>query len=164
MSAGPRTGVTGVAHPPDQVVVHTSISSHPLDVAAHQAAAQSPRAGAVATFVGQVRNHDPAVDGEVRRLEYTAHPDAPAVLRRIAEDCLRGVGADPADEVLGLAVSHRIGLLDVGEVAVVAVVASAHRAVAFEVCAQVIERVKAELPVWKRQILADGSHTWVGLA
>ena len=52
----------------------------------------------------------------------------------------------------------------VGEAAIVAAAASAHRAEAFEACRTVVERVKAELPIWKREILADGSHTWVGIA
>lgn len=128
-----------------------------LDVPAHLAAVADPRAGAVATFVGQVRDHDPDVDGEVTALEYSAHPDAEAVLGRIATD----LAADPG--VLGLAVTHRTGRLVVGDLAIVACVATAHRALAFDVCRELVERVKAEVPIWKRQLLADGTHTWVGL-
>lgn len=117
-----------------------------------------PRSGAVATFVGQVRDHDPSVDGTVVALEYSAHPDAEAVLRRLA------AGAADREGVLRVAVSHRIGLLEVGEAAVVAAVATAHRSLAFDVCRELVETVKAELPVWKREILADGSHVWVGSA
>ena len=62
-----------------------------------------------------------------------------------------------------LALTHRVGLLGVGEAAIVAAAASAHRAEAFAACRDAVERVKAELPVWKREILADGSHTWVGI-
>lgn len=134
-----------------------TLSPTPLDVEAHRAAVASPRAGACAVFVGQVRDHDPAVDGEVTALEYSAHPDAEAVLARIAAE----LAADP--DVLGLAVSHRTGRLDVGDVAIVACVATAHRARAFDVCRELVERVKAEVPIWKRQLLADGTHTWVGL-
>jgi molybdenum cofactor synthesis domain-containing protein len=130
----------------------------PLDVAAHLAAVASPRAGAVATFVGTVRDHDPEAAGEVVALEYSSHPDAPAVLASIAENLAGREG------VLGLAVSHRVGHLGVGDLAIVACVATAHRELAFDVCRELVERVKAELPVWKRQLLADGSHTWVGLA
>lgn len=127
-----------------------SVQEH-LDVVAH------PQAGAVATFVGQVRDHDPQVTGRVVGLEYSAHPDAGAVLARIAER----YGA--RDGVLGVAVSHRVGRLEVGEAALVAVVATAHRALAFKVCAELVETVKAELPVWKRELLADGRAVWVGL-
>jgi len=128
-----------------------------LDVSAHLAAVAAPRAGAVATFVGQVRDHDPDADGQVTALEYSAHPDAQAVLHRICTE----LAADP--EVLGLAVSHRTGALVVGDLAIVACVATAHRALAFDVCRELVERVKTEVPIWKRQKLADGTHTWVGL-
>jgi molybdopterin synthase catalytic subunit len=128
-----------------------------LDVPAHLAAVADPRAGAVAAFVGQVRDHDPEADGQVTALEYSAHPDAESVLRRICTE----LASDP--EVLGLAVSHRTGSLVVGDLAIVACVATAHRALAFDVCRELVERVKTEVPIWKRQQLADGTHTWVGL-
>lgn len=128
-----------------------------LDVPAHLAAVADPRAGAVATFVGQVRDHDPDADGQVTALEYSAHPDAETVLRRICTQ----LAADP--EVLGLAVTHRTGPLVVGDLAIVACVTTAHRALAFDMCRELVERVKTEVPIWKRQKLADGTHTWVGL-
>ncbi|MGV8978075.1 MAG: molybdenum cofactor biosynthesis protein MoaE [Cellulomonas sp.] len=128
-----------------------------LDVLAHLAAVADPRAGAVANFVGQVRDHAPDADGPVAALEYSAHPDAEAVLRRICTE----LAADP--EVLGIAVSHRTGALVVGDLAMVACVATAHRALAFDVCRELVERVKTEVPIWKKQQLADGTHGWVGL-
>ncbi|MDN4481411.1 molybdenum cofactor biosynthesis protein MoaE [Demequina muriae] len=131
------------------------ISTETLSLDAHVAAVTGPGHGAIATFIGQVRDHDPSVEGEVTHLEYSAHPDAEAVLARLA-------GESAADDT-AVAVSHRIGLLAVGEAAIVAAVASAHRADAFDTCRALVERVKAELPVWKREILADGSHTWVGI-
>lgn len=134
-----------------------AVTDEPLSLAAHVAAVADRRAGAIATFLGQVRDHDPAVTGEVVALEYTAHPDADAVLARLA-----GVAA-AQDGVLGVAVSHRIGVVDVGEPALVAAVATAHRELAFAVCRELVEAVKAELPVWKREMLADGTHVWVGL-
>ncbi len=133
------------------------VTEAPLDLAAHVAAVSGPRAGAVATFLGTVRDHDPSVDGEVVALDYTAHPDAEAVLRWLAD------AAAARDGVLGVAVSHRVGLLGVGEAAIVAAVGTAHRALAFDVCRSLVETVKAELPVWKRELLRDGSHVWVGL-
>ena len=133
------------------------IDEQPLDVGTHLAAAGDPRAGAVATFIGLVRNHDPSVAGEVVALEYSAHPDAKDVLTDLATNA--AVSAD----VLAVAISHRVGLVRVGEPAVVVVVATAHRARAFEVCRELVESVKATLPVWKREVLADGSDVWVGL-
>ncbi len=134
-----------------------TLSPEPLSPSAFLAAVDDPRAGAVATFVGRVRDHDPAVTGEVVALEYSAHPDAQAVLARLADD------ARARDGVLGVALGHRIGRLPVGEPALVAVVATAHRDLAFDVCRALVEAVKAELPVWKREVLADGSHVWAGL-
>ena len=128
----------------------------PLDLAAHVAHVQHPGAGAVATFVGQVRDHDPDVVGEVRALQYVAHPDAALVLAGLA------AAAAAPDAVLGLAVSHRVGHLHVGEPAIVVAVATAHRAEAFDVCRELVEQVKAHLPVWKREVLVDGSSVWVG--
>ncbi|WNM25456.1 molybdenum cofactor biosynthesis protein MoaE [Demequina capsici] len=133
------------------------LSATALDVSAHIAAVSGPPQGAIATFLGTVRDHDPSVVGEVTHLDYSAHPDAGAVLAHIA-----GTVAD-AHPGTTLAVTHRVGLLAVGEAAIVAAASSAHRAEAFDACRDLVERVKAELPVWKREILADGSHTWVGL-
>jgi len=133
------------------------IVEHALDLQFHVEHVSHPRAGAVATFVGLVRDHDPSVEGRVVGLDYTAHPDAQSVLERLAS------AAAESDDVLGIAVSHRIGHLAVGEAAIVAAVSTAHRAEAFDVCRALVETVKAELPVWKREVLEDGSHVWVGL-
>lgn len=133
------------------------VTHDPLDLGAHVADVADPRAGAVATFVGQVRDHDPAVTGSVVGLEYSAHPDAEQVLARLA------ASAAAREGVLGVAVSHRVGELRVGEAALVAVVATAHRELAFAVCRDLVEAVKAEVPVWKRELLADGTYVWVNL-
>ena len=133
------------------------VVDEPLDLRFHVEHVSGPRAGAVATFVGLVRDHDPSVSGRVVGLDYSAHPDAASVLTGIAASF-----ADD-DDVLGLAVSHRIGHLAVGEAAIVAAVATSHRSEAFDVCRALVEKVKAELPVWKREVLDDGSHVWVGM-
>ena len=140
------------------IVVLVELSEQPLDVAAHLDAVQTPAIGAVASFVGIVRDHSPDAAGEVVELEYSAHPDAAATLA--------GIAARVAGEFDGvrLAVSHRIGTLVVGDVAIAAAAADAHRGAAFDACRALVEAVKAELPVWKKQVLVDGSHTWVGSA
>ena len=69
------------------------------------------------------------------------------------------IAADP--DVLAVAVSHRIGHLDVGDVAIVAAVSTAHRAEAFAVCARLVDEAKARLPIWKRQVFDDGTDEWV---
>lgn len=130
------------------------VGDGPLDVAAHLAAVESAAMGAVVTFIGQVRDHDPGVDGPVSGIEYSAHPDADAVLARL-------VAALPSDVLV--AVSHRTGLLDVGDLALVACVAAAHRDAAYAASRELIESIKRDLPVWKRQLQVDGTATWVGL-
>lgn len=133
-----------------------AVTAEPLDLSVHSAAVDDPAMGAETSFVGRVRDHDPDAASAVVALEYTAHPDAEAVLRRIATDAVGESGAL-------VAVSHRIGRLAVGDAAVVIAVAAAHRGVAFDVCRAVIEGIKRDLPVWKRQIEADGSSAWKGL-
>lgn len=132
------------------------LSDEPLDLDAHLRAVEDDASGAVTTFVGRVRNTDPDASDAVVALEYSAHPDAPAALHRIAEQAAAGTDAI-------VAVSHRVGRLDVGEAAVIIAVASGHRAAAFEVCRTVIETIKTDLPVWKRQVEADGTTAWKGL-
>ena len=141
---------------PSAAVRVAAISSEPLDLDRHLRAVDDPRMGAVTTFVGRVRDHDPDAAAAVVALEYSAHPDAEATLRRLAATA---VGATEAL----VAVSHRVGTLGVGDAAVVIAVASAHRATAFEVCRTLIEAIKTDLPVWKKQVESDGTSTWLGL-
>jgi molybdopterin synthase catalytic subunit len=129
------------------------ISTEPLDLAAHEAAVADRRAGAVVSFQGVVRDHDHG--RAVTKLEYEGHPSAESVLREVAAE----IAADP--EVYAVAVSHRIGPLEIGDAALVAAVSTAHRAAAFSACARLVDEVKARLPIWKRQIFADGAEEWV---
>ena len=134
-------------------VVRAEVLDKPLDLAAHEKAVADRRAGAVVTFQGVVRDHDHGRG--VTLLEYEGHPSAEAVLREVAGE----IAADP--DVYAVAVSHRIGTLAVGDVALVAAVSTAHRAAAFAVCAKLVDEVKARLPIWKRQIFDDGTEEWV---
>ena len=134
-------------------LVIATVTAEALDVPDHEQAVTDPRAGAVVSFAGVVRDHD--AGRTVNLLEYEAHPTAETVLREIAEE----IGEDPA--VYRVAVSHRIGRLRIGEVALAAAVATAHRADAFAACARLVDEVKARLPVWKRQVFADGTEEWV---
>ena len=128
----------------------TLLTSQPLDPAAFELPLAA--AGAVVTFVGRVRDHDGG--RSVASLFYEAHPSAQQVLDEIA--------AKLAPECLGLGLAHRTGELHIGDVALVAVVATAHRAEAFDVCSRLVEEVKHTLPVWKRQVFTDGTDEWVG--
>jgi molybdopterin synthase catalytic subunit len=130
-----------------------AVTAEPLDVGAHERAVGDPRAGAVVSFAGVVRDHDGG--RVVTLLEYEGHPTAEAVLREVAEE----IAKDPA--VYAIAVSHRIGVLGIGDVALAAAVSTTHRAEAFAACGRLVDEVKARLPIWKRQVFADGSEEWV---
>ncbi|KXK60522.1 molybdenum cofactor biosynthesis protein MoaE [Micromonospora rosaria] len=133
--------------------VTVAVTTDRLDPAAHEAAVADHRAGAVVSFEGVVRDHDHG--RAVVSLEYEGHPSAAEVLREVAAE----IATDP--EVYAVAVSHRIGPLAIGDVALVAAVSTAHRAAAFAACARLVDEVKARLPIWKRQVFADGTEEWV---
>ncbi|NHI16806.1 molybdenum cofactor biosynthesis protein MoaE [Microbacterium excoecariae] len=133
-----------------------AISADPISVSEHSAVVDDPRMGAETSFVGRVRDHDPDAAGVVAALEYSAHPDAERILGELAERHAARTGAL-------VAVSHRVGRLAVGDVAVAIAVSAPHRAEAFEACRAIIEDIKRELPVWKRQIEDDGRTAWKGL-
>ena len=135
------------------VVPIADVLDVPLDLQAHENAVSEERAGAVVTFQGVVRDHDHGRG--VTLLEYEGHPAAAEVLRQVATE----IAADP--DVYAVAVSHRVGVLAVGDVALVAAVSTAHRAAAFAACARLIDEVKARLPIWKRQVFVDGAEEWV---
>jgi len=141
--------------PPARRLSRAVVTSEPLDVAEHAAAVEDVAAGAVVTFGGVVRDHDHGV--RVARLEYSAHPSADRVVEEVAREVL---AAHPVD---ALAVSHRTGALEVGDVAFAVAVSAAHRREAFAACEAVVEEVKARLPVWKHQHLAEGGDEWVGM-
>src|SRR4051794_26505902 len=125
----------------------------PLDLAAPGKAVVAARAGAVVSFQGVVRDHDGGRG--VTQLEYEGHPTAEKELREVAAE----IAADPA--VYAVAVSHRIGALAIGDVALVASVSTAHRADGFAACARLVDEAKARLPIWKRQVFTDGTDEWV---
>src|SRR3954471_599916 len=139
------------------VVLRAELSERPIDLAEHEAIVIHRSAGAVVGFVGAVRDHDGGQS--VTRLEYSAHPSAQQTLAEVAAEVARD-----STGVHAIAVSHRVGRLEIGDAALVAVVSAAHRGAAFETCALLVETVKARLPVWKHQFFADGSDEWVGSA
>ena len=134
-------------------VVLTEIVGNAISVADLERIVAHRRVGAVVSFVGAVRDHDH--QRSVIDLEYEAHPNAGAVLEQVAKDvCGR-------HDVVALAVVHRSGRLAIGEAAVVAVVSAGHRAVAFAACADLVDTVKARVPICKHQFSADGTDQWV---
>lgn len=139
------------------VVLRAELSDQLILVVEHEALVEHRAAGAVVGFSGMVRDHDGG--RTVTRLEYSAHPTARQILAEVAEEVAR-----KSQGVRAIAVSHRIGTLNIGDAAVVAAVAADHRGAAFETCALLVDTVKKRLPVWKHQLFADGSDEWVGSA
>jgi len=144
----PATGGAGVPA--------VTLTEEALDAARQEALGArvaGPGHGAVVTFVGAVRDH--ARGRAVERLEYEAYG-------AMAQRQLEGIVAEVEATWPGVAVAvhHRVGTLTVGEVAVVVAVGSAHRAEAFAACQRVIDRLKEDVPIWKREIGPDGAE-WV---
>ena len=134
--------------------VYAVISSDPIAPEPVEAFVLDSAHGALVTFRGIVRNHD---HGEaVSALEYQAHPEAQ---RFLAEAC----ATVAAETGLRIAAAHRVGALRIGDTALVAAAAAAHRAEAFAACERLVEIVKQTVPIWKRQALATGTTEWVGL-
>lgn len=140
-------------HPAAHQVVLAGVTDQPLDVQEHASLVGRAAAGAVVTFAGVVRDHDHGAT--VSWLEYVAHPSAGEIVQEIAREV-----ADEFD-VDAVAVTHRVGRLEIGECALAAAVSSAHRAAAFEATSELVERVKQRLPVWKRQVFPGGDSEWV---
>jgi molybdopterin synthase catalytic subunit len=139
---------------PDDTVRLAAIRESGLSLDEVRAAVAGPGACAIALFAGTVRDNDH--DHGVTGLSYSAHPTAEAELRQVAEAIAEKFA------VLGVAVVHRIGDLAVGDLAVVAAVSSAHRAEAFDACRELIDELKATVPIWKHQRFTDGTDEWVG--
>jgi molybdenum cofactor synthesis domain-containing protein len=148
----PVPTVTAVGEP--AAVLRAEISARAVSVDEHAALVASRAAGAVVTFSGVVRDHDHGRG--VAGLTYEGHPSAQAVIEEVAAAIAKrhpGVSA--------LAVSHRIGELRIGDVALACAVSAAHRREAFQACAELVDEVKRSLPIWKHQRFTDGTDEWV---
>jgi len=139
--------------------IRTAVAESSIDLVEHEAwvaDAAGGRAGAIVGFVGAVRDHDGGRG--VTALSYSSHPTAPNVLDEVVGEIVKDA------QVRAVAVSHRVGDLVVGDAAFIVAVAADHRRAAFEICARLVDEVKARLPVWKHQFFVDGSDEWVGSA
>lgn len=137
------------------VVREVRVLDSPLSVDRMVAAVSDPVVGGIALFVGVVRNRDQ--DLGVASLNYVQHPSAEQVLRGCAERVAGG------HDVVSVAVEHRVGHLEVGDLAVVVAVGAVHRGEALAACQQLIDQLKAEVPIWKEQLFTSGVSQWVGL-
>ena len=138
-------------------ILRAAVTEQPILLTEHEHLVAHQAAGAVVGFAGVVRDHDGG--REVVRLEYSAHPHAEQVLFEVLAEV-----AATAAGVRGIAASHRVGTLGIGEAALVVAVSADHRAAAFQTCARIVEIVKERLPVWKHQFFADGTDEWVNSA
>ena len=137
-----------------QVVDNFSfISEEPLDLCAILSGAHHPAAGAVVLFGGEVRNH--SHDKLVSYLTYEAFaPMANKIIAKIIEDAKE-------KWKLNIAIcKHRVGKVNICETAVIVITASAHRVAAYEANQYIIDRVKHEAPIWKKEFFSDGSYEW----
>ena len=130
------------------------IQAHDIDLNTLLAMQYFPECGGLALFAGTVRNHHEGKD--VQSLKYTAYkPLAEKMIRQIEQEIEQKHG------VSYVRVVHRIGHLNIGEVAIYAVARSDHRREAFAACEEAVERVKHEVPVWKEEFYTDGSSVFV---
>jgi len=130
------------------------VTTEILDAASLELFVASDENGALVTFRGIIRNHDHG--SAVSSLEYSAHPEAQRFLQEACTAIATVTG-------LRVAAAHRVGALGIGDVALVATVAAAHRAEAFAASERLVDLIKHTVPIWKRQHLADGATEWVGL-
>ena len=150
-------------------VVSAVLSAEPISVDQAIAAVESDTAGAVVSFSGVVRNHDGGKS--VERLSYSAHPTAHQVMsdvvaRLVAEQNAAGdnggSSGDAVRQPVRIWAAHRIGMLEIGDPALVCAVSAAHRGQAFAVCSELVDRIKEQVPIWKEQFFSDGTVEWVG--
>lgn len=136
-------------------VLLAEIRTEPFDPAEIEALVRADSVGATLCFTGLVRDHDRDLPGEtVTSLEYSSHPAAPEFIAQVCAEVAESYG-------VRVAAAHRVGTLAVGDVAVAAAVSSAHRGDSFDACRVLIDRIKSEVPIWKRQYGAAGSAEWV---
>ena len=130
-----------------------TLSDQPLDVGETVARVAGPGMGGIVTFVGTVR--DASRGKVIEHLEYEAYPG-------MAEREMEKIAAEAGDKWPGsrVAVAHRVGHLEIGEIAVVVVAAAPHRAEAFAACRYTIDTLKERVPIWKKEVATDGA-SWV---
>ncbi|MFI2564542.1 molybdenum cofactor biosynthesis protein MoaE [Paenarthrobacter sp. NPDC018779] len=143
----------------DFEVVSAVLSAEPISVDQAIAAVESETSGAVVSFSGVVRNHD--AGKAVDRLAYSAHPTAHRTMTEVVEQLVAEHSGE-ASQPVRIWAAHRIGTLEVGDPALVCAVAAAHRGQAFAVCSELVDRIKAQVPIWKEQFFSDGTVEWVG--
>ena len=157
----PVSGGSGRAGSEDEALARGvfELSAEPLDPGATQRRVEHPSCGAALVFTGNARERNR--EREVVRLFYEAFPAmAESEMAHVFEECRARIGSDPR-HALRMLVVHRTGSVAVGEPAVVVAVASPHRDAAFQAARFLIDELKARVPLWKKEVYADGHH-WIG--
>ena len=134
----------------------TEITESIIDAQAIKELVGDSTTGAVVVFSGDVRDHD---NGRaVISLTYEGHPSAQNIMETVVNEFAA------QSNVTAVAAVHRVGVIPIGEAALVVAVGSAHREDAFTAAAALVDLIKEKLPVWKHQFFADGSDEWVNCA
>lgn len=135
-------------------MIHARLTTDPIDANALLAEIAHDADGAQVLFLGVVRNHHQG--REVLRIDYEAYePMALKELQRITEEVARQY------ELERVLVVHRFGRHEVGDASIAVVIGSPHRAPAFEAAKEIMDRVKKDVPIWKKEHFADGTIEWV---
>ncbi len=130
------------------------LTPQPLDRDSLRREVADPAAGAVLLFEGTVRDHNEGLSGVVA-LEYEAHPTmAGRVIAEVLEETRAAI------PVRGMAVRHRLGRVELGEPTIIIAVSAGHRDEAYRASRRIIDGIKHRAPIWKREILADGTGQW----
>ncbi len=138
------------------IPAYVSVTTDPISVTDLVRHVSTTHAGAVVTFSGDVRDNDHGRD--VLSLEYEAHPTAQTILEKVVSQVAAKF------EVEAVAVAHRHGPIAIGDAALVVCVSARHRGPAFDACSALVDEVKAQIPIWKHQVFADGTDEWVNCA
>jgi molybdopterin synthase catalytic subunit len=137
-------------------IVSALVTTDRIFVEKFSRAVQSNSSGAIVTFCGDVRDNDHGK--QVVSLKYEIHPSAQAVLTQVVRK------VSNRHDVVKVAVAHRYGEIPIGESAFIVAVSAVHRLPAFEACSELVDEVKAQIPIWKYQMFADGTSEWVNTA
>ncbi|HEX7405033.1 MAG TPA: molybdenum cofactor biosynthesis protein MoaE [Candidatus Nanopelagicaceae bacterium] len=137
-----------------QVEIVTSlVTVDPIHVEVLSRDVQSESCGAIVTFCGDVRDNDHGK--KVASLKYEVHPSAQEILMQVVRKVAN------RHDVVKVAVAHRYGEIPIGESAFIVAVSAVHRIAAFEACSELVDEVKAQIPIWKYQVFTDGTNEWV---
>lgn len=137
-------------------IVKSLVTADPISLETFTHDVQSNSSGAIVTFCGVVRDNDHGK--EVVSLKYEIHPSAQEVLAQVVRK------VSNRHDVVKVAVAHRYGEIPIGEAAFIVAVSAVHRVEAFEACSELVDAVKAHIPIWKYQVFADGTDEWVNCA